>query len=172
MKAKWCLLPLLLVNISHAQEPAESVVNEPIAVTQPMAEPPVSRGDPTVPSAKILQRLQSLVPASVPTVEADTLPTAAPAAAPKAPDLLPDFDLKAIVMADAHRGTALLECNGRMIVVPLSRAVTRPQPISSAASDSNQRLRGFSVQGQTFTVEDFSSTTLLLRTGERTLLVQ
>lgn len=161
MKAACYLLPLLFVNTCFAQA---TIVN------QPSSEQSVSRGDPTMPSASIRERLQAQAPAA-PIAETPTTQT--PAAKPL--PALPEFDLKAIVLADADRGTALLQCNERTIVVPLARLQTNRSstaPKSTGAHTQPERLRGFTVQGQTFVVEDFSRSTLLLRTGERTLLVQ
>lgn len=165
MKAIWHLLPLLMVSVGFAQE---------VRITERATEQTSLRADPTMPSAKIRERLAGNV-ASGAIVSAVTTPP--PPALANAPAALPDFELKAIVMSDVNRGTALLECNGRKIVVPLVRAEKKSGAPSPSAHEKNShsqrgRLHGFTFQGQTYTVEDFSSSTLLLKSGDRSLLVQ
>ena len=84
---------------------------------------------------------------------------------------LPKILVKGIVLADADHGVAMLECSGRKLVVRLSRAAL-PREKSDQSPATNDMLNGFAADGFTFHVADFSDRTLLLKTGERTVLVQ
>ena len=119
------------------------------------AQEPDEHRDPTVPSPEILQRLHQ--PSAEPLVEESAAAVPQTDIAP-----LPKILVKAIVLTDAHHGVAMLECAGQKLIVRLSRDL--PQ--------TDEMLQGFNAEGFTFHVADFSDRTLLLKTGNRTLLVQ
>ena len=170
MKKVLSCLCLVLATNGYAQEQTPEVSSNPVS-TAVSVEATVSGNDaqtvvppfrdPTVPSQKILERLRPETPspafsAATPVAAADERPT------------LPDIVVKAIVMADRDHGVAMLECGGRKLTVRLSR-----EQLRSRQNGSNPgSLNGFTVQGQRLVVEDFSDTSLLLSTGDRTLLIQ
>ena len=110
--------------------------------------------DPTIPSPQILERLQSNT----------VLPQASlPRQNPIEQPAVPVIKLKAIVMRDENTGTALLEINGRKVRLPL----VRNSPEQVAAPE----LAGIEIQGTLYSVEDFSSRSILLSGSGRKLLV-
>ena len=121
--------------------------------------------DPTVPSPEILERLkQERAPVAV----IDT-PQGTPqiAIAP-----LPKIVVKAIVLVDADHGVAMLDCSGRKLIVRLARESLDAAVEHDPNAATGQRLNGFTADGFTFRVAEFSDQSLLLKAGDRSLLVQ
>jgi hypothetical protein len=111
---------------------------QPSGLAQPddrsRRDPAEVQSDPTLPSPRILEVLNRAAAeaASLNPLPQQPLSGVAAAlplqpAAPTAP-ALPEIRLKAIVLADADHGTALLEVGGRRITLPLKRSAFPPVP--------------------------------------------
>ncbi len=122
-----------------------------------------SAQDPTVPSAKILERLGRGQPASV---------VASPSVSPSAQIQLPPpmLKLKAVVMTDSDHGVALIEVDSRRLRLRLSRPATEQANASEASTQAS--LDDVVIQGSTYHVQSFSARSILLSNSIQTLLVQ
>ena len=122
------------------------------------SKPPVRNGsdrDPTAPSSRMLERIVASMRNNSPYAQLSetNLPEAVPVVAP-----VPDIRLKAIILSDVDRGSAILSANGKSISLNLSRTQIRNQ----ASVLSNSPI-GFTIEGVFFKVEDFSDHSILLR---------
>jgi hypothetical protein len=115
--------------------------------------------DPTLPSVKILERLQADLAA----------PAIQPDAEAQSPSPPAEIDVKAIVLTDRDHGVAMLQCGEQKLMVRLSR---RSPAATSLPANGSVRLDGFTIQGELFRVVDFSETSLILKSDRRTLVVQ
>ncbi len=109
--------------------------------------------DPTVPSQAILDKLKK--ESSLATNEVTKVS--------------PKMKLKAIVMIDRDHGVATIEADGQRLRVRLDRGLS-----SNAKSLTKTESVAEAVQigGVQYTVEDFSSRTIVLTDGMRRVLVQ
>lgn len=172
MRIVFWSLCFAMTTVVNAQEPFADAVPGTAEVAQSPAvpvqsgdqpgAPSIPPRDPTVASQKILGRLES-EPAPL------TISSLAPTTTDVRPAALPKIYVKAIVLSDPNHGVAMLQCADRKLTVRLSRDLLVP---ASHAIPNSARLSGFAVEGQTFYVADFSDRSLLLRTGDGTMLIQ
>lgn len=119
--------------------------------------------DPTVPSSKILERLQH--EQRIPLV---AMPATGPLNEVRA--AAPELKLKAMVLTDSDHGTALIEVDGRRVRLQLSRPTH--EQMNAPESSSQIGINGVVIQGSTYHVQSFSARSILLTNGTQTLLVQ
>lgn len=112
--------------------------------------------DPTVPSQAILDRLPSN--------------TAVAARVESRP--LPVVQLRALVMRNTDRGTAMIEVDGQLRFLRLDRAMLpATRPGSETKLESNGLASSVQLSGAVYTVEDFTERTIVLSDGLHRILV-
>ena len=109
--------------------------------------------DPTVPSARLLERLKASLP-SASSTSVKTEPRNRGVGLATAPDMR----LKALVLGDADHASAILSVNGKSISLNLSRDKLRGQ-----FGETAEAAMGFRIGGISYVVEDFSEHSILLR---------
>jgi len=109
--------------------------------------------DPTVPSQAILDR-----------VTGDSAEVVVGQLKP-----LPAIELRAMVMRNPHQGSAIIESDGQRRRLNLDRTMLQAvqQP-----SDSARLTKAVQLNGVEYTIENFSSRTIILSDGLRRILVQ
>lgn len=106
--------------------------------------------DPTLPNAKLLERLKG-----------EPIATAQPEKRQAS-----QIRLRALVLSSPDSGVAILEFDGQRIRLHLNRQAIFPTVGSSVATSEVQ------IAGTTFRVEDFSDRSIVLFDGQRRVLVQ
>jgi hypothetical protein len=108
--------------------------------------------DPTLPSPLLFERFKHEPPKTT---------------IPETPKQV-SIKLKALVMLDQNRGLATLESNGQRYRIRLNRAAIVKNELGSVVRTNDD----IQIEGVQYTVEDFSSRTIVLFDGQRRLLVQ
>lgn len=121
--------------------------------------------DPTVPSPQILERLGNGPSKSVATSTTELIQERA------AP---PVVKLKAVVMTDSDQGTAMIEVDGRRLLLRLSRTAAAQTAAQTAAPESSSQptTDGVVIQGSTYYVRSFSARSVVLSNDSQTLTAQ
>ena len=117
--------------------------------------------DPTVPSAKMLERLHR-----------EPTPIAAVPISPLVQERWPPpvLKLKAMVMTDRDHGTALVEVDGRRIRLRLAR--TLKEQGAAPESPPPTEVDSVVIQGSSYSVQSFSARSIVLTNHNQLLLVQ
>jgi hypothetical protein len=113
--------------------------------------------DPTVPSQAILEKLKK---------ENSSVTNEVARSSPK-------MKLKAIVMIDRDHGVATIEADGQRFRVRLERSSeSELKSRTVAAPNATRVVEAVQIGGVQYTVEDFSTRTIVLTDGVRRVLVQ
>ena len=131
-----------------------------IGTTLVVASSQVMAQDPTLPSQALVQRLQLEKAVTAPPLSENR----------------PAIHLKALVMADADHGMALLEADSRRFVVQLDRALlnAKPEEVKEELEQVDQRdpRSRIELSHGAFYVEDFSATSIVLSNGQQQITIR